>query len=96
MCDLCFLNFVFLLFRIVRWDSWKGVYFIVGEFVVIFESIVKIYLEVKEVYGVYGFVFVILVEDEIKVKVRIIWVVKIDVLVGFCGLKEDYKCLLDF
>lgn len=44
----------------------------------------------------HGPVPVILAEDETKVKARITWAAKIDVLAGFCGPKEDHKCLSDF
>jgi hypothetical protein len=37
--------------------------------------------------------FVILAEDETKVKSRVCWEHRLDALTGFCGPKEDHVCI---
>jgi hypothetical protein len=44
-----------------------------GEHASIFKAVAEIYKAAKEVHGIGGIVFVILAEDETKVKQRISW-----------------------
>ena len=56
----------------------------------------KIYEQAKGFYGIEGPVPFILAEDETKVKSRVVWDPKADNLTGFCGSKENHKCISYF
>lgn len=58
-----------------------------------FACVANIYKVAKEAHGIQGAVLVILVEDETKVKGRVIWDPRSDTLVRFCGCKVDHKCI---
>lgn len=92
MCDLFALNFVGPSYSSTKRENKKGVQFIAGEHASIFKCVADIYRESKAAYRITGAVPVILAEDETKVKSRISWDSRSDVLVGFCGSKVDHRC----
>jgi hypothetical protein len=96
MCDLFTLNFAAPSFCTVKRQNKKGVRFVGGEHVAIFECIAQIYVEAKEAHGVHRPVPVILAEDETKVKTHITWEPQTDILAGFCGTKEGHVCITNF
>ncbi len=67
--------------------------FVHGEHV-IFKCVGTFYKEVKQVHNISGPISVILVEDETKVKSRVSWDSK--GLIGFCVVKENHCCVINF
>jgi hypothetical protein len=93
MCDFFQLNFFRPSYKVVKKANKKGVQFVHGEHV-IFKCVAKIYKEAKRVYNIGGPISVILVEDETKVKSRVSWDSR--GLIGFCGVKENHCCVINF
>ena len=68
MCELFELNYAGPNPSTTKRENQKGVQFVHGEHVDIFQSVAKIYKDAKAAHGIVGPVLVILVEDETKVK----------------------------
>jgi hypothetical protein len=96
MCDLFSLNFVGPTYMTVKRENQKGVQFVPGEHREVFRCVAEIYKCAMVVHGVVGPIPVILAEDETKVKPRITWEQKWDVLAGFCGPKDDHVCVSNY
>jgi len=96
MCDMFSLNYTRPIYSTTKRENQKGVQFVPGEHAEIFSNVAQIYKQAKAAYGTVGPVPVILVEDEIKVKGRIVWDHRWDTLVGFCGPKENHVCASNY
>jgi hypothetical protein len=96
MCDFFQLNFAGPSYKTTKRANMKGVMFIPGEHASIFNCVAEIYEQAKVLYGIEGPVPIILEEDKTKVKLRVAWDTKADNLTGFCGSKENHKCISHF
>jgi hypothetical protein len=76
-------------------ENQKGVQFIQGVHSKIFDCIAEIYKATKLTHDIIGIAPVILAEDETKVKARVTWDPKFDILAGFYGCKDDHICISD-
>ncbi len=65
----------------------KGVWFVPNEHAAILKYVTKIYKKAKQVHNIGGHVFVILDEDETKVKCKVSWDSRGENLTRFCGAK---------
>ena len=96
LCDLFSLNFARPSFDTIRRDNRKGVMFMSGEHAEIFESIASIYVDAKSLHGISGPILVILAEDETRVRSRVSYEARWDIMVGFCGSKNNHSCVIDY
>jgi hypothetical protein len=71
-------------------ENKKRVRFVLGEHAEFFRNAVSIYKDVLHANGITRPVPAILVEDETKVKGRVLWHLRSDMLAGFCGPKEGH------
>lgn len=62
----------------------------------IFVAVAGIYKDTKEVHGINGLDLIILVEDETKIKGRVVWESKWDTLIGFYGPFDNDVCVFGF
>ena len=70
--------------------------FVLGERPKIFAVVAQIYKDAKEKHGVTGPVPVNLSKDETKVKGRVSWEAKWDILARFCSAKVDHVYFTKF
>ena len=71
MCNLFALNYVGPSFSSIKRQNKKSICFIAGEHSVLFIQVAKIYENAMEAHGINGPVPVILLEDEMKVILRV-------------------------
>ena len=97
MIDLFNINYNGLSYSTVKQENKKGVQFIQGVLSNIFQSVAKIYKAGKLAHRIKGPIFVLVAEDETKVKARVTWDPKFDTLVDFYGVKDDHDvCISNF
>lgn len=96
MCNLFALNFVESSYSTIKQDIKKGVQFRLGEHSDIFKAVARIFVDAKAAHNIVDPILVILANDETKVKGRIAWKAKFDMLARFCGPKADHICITTF
>ena len=86
--DLYSLNFGGPKISTIKRVGRKSVQFVPGEHREIFKAIAHIYKDAKFAHGIEGPILMILAEDETKVKSKVAYEPKWDMLIGFVGPRK--------